>query len=92
MQVLERERDRLRSRPGENPVDDRRQLPAAQFLGREFRRALFWQRDIHQRREQRRIFGRVETDEPKSVLEVGEAPVGRLIRAEALAAPFGDRV
>ena len=41
---------------------------------------------------QGRIFGGVEADQPKRILEVGEAPVGRLIRAEALATPFGDRV
>ena len=40
----------------------------------------------------RRIFVGVEADEPKRVLEVSETPVGRLIRAEALSAPFGDRV
>ena len=28
----------------------------------------------------------------KRVLEVGQAPVGRLIRAKALAPPFGDRM
>ena len=92
MQVLERQRDRLRSRTGENPCRRRRQLPAAQFLRRELRRALFGQRDIHQRREQGRIFGGVEADEPKRVLEVGEAPVGGLIHAKALASPFGDRM
>jgi hypothetical protein len=64
----------------------------AQFLTRELRRALFRQRDIHQRREQGRIFGGVEADQPKRVLEVSEAPSGRLIRAEAPASPFGDRV
>ena len=78
--------------PARNHVDQRRQLPAAQFLRREFRRAVLRQRDVDQRRDQGRIFGGVEADEPKRVLEVGEAPVGRLIRAEALAAPFGDRV
>ena len=92
VQILERERDRLRARPGEKPCRQRRQLPAAQFLRREFRRALLRQRDVDQRREQGRIFGEVEADEPKRVLEVGEASVGRLIRAEALSAPFGDRV
>ena len=73
VQVLEREHDRLRPRPGENPAVERRQLPAAQFLRRELRRALLRQRDFHQRREQRRIFGGVETDQPKRILEVGEA-------------------
>ena len=92
VQVLERERDRLRSRAGENPRRQRRQLPAPQFLRRELRRALLRQRDVDQRREQGRIFGGVEADQPQRVLEVGEALVGRRIRAEALAAPFGDRV
>ena len=92
VQVLERERDSLRARPGEKPCRQRRQLPAPQFLRRQFRRAFLGQRDIDQRRDQRRIFGCVEADEPKRILEVGEAPVGRLIPAEALAAPFDDRV
>jgi hypothetical protein len=51
-----------------------------------------WQRDFHQRRGQRRIFGGVEADQPKRVLEVSEASRGGLIRAEALASPFGDWV
>jgi hypothetical protein len=38
------------------------------------------------------MLGGVEADEPKRVLEVGEAPVGRLINAKALAPPFGDRM
>ena len=88
VQVLERERDGLRSRPGEKPCRQRRQLPAAQFLRREFRRAVLRQRDVDQRRDQGRIFVGVEADEPKRVLEVGEAPVGRLIRAEALVGPI----
>src|SRR5580693_2930072 len=68
MQVLERERDGLRARPGEKPRDKRRQLPPAQFLWREFRDALLWQRNVDQRREQRRVFGWVQTDQTQSVL------------------------
>jgi hypothetical protein len=64
VQVLEREGDRLRARPGEKPRDERRQLPAAQFLRRKLRRAIFRQRDVDQRREQGRIFGGVEADQP----------------------------
>jgi hypothetical protein len=67
-------------------------LPATQFLRRKLRRAAFRQRDVDQRRKQGRIFRRVEADEPKRVLEIGEAPVGELIRAEALVSPVGDRV
>ena len=62
VQVLEDEHGRLRARPGEKPRDQRRQLPAAQFLGRKLRRALLRQRDVHQRRDQGRIFGGVEAD------------------------------
>jgi hypothetical protein len=92
VQVLERERDGLRARPGEKPGYERRQLPAAQFLRRKLCCAVLRQRDVDQRRDQRRIFGGVEADQGKRILKVGEAPVGRLIRAEPLAAPFGDRV
>ena len=38
MQILEGEHDRLRPRARHHPIGQRRQLPAAQFLGREFRR------------------------------------------------------
>ena len=48
MQVLERERDGLRARPGEKPPDKGRQLPPAQFLWREFRDALLWQWNVDQ--------------------------------------------
>jgi hypothetical protein len=37
-------------------------LPAPQFLGRELRPAVFPQRDVDQRREQGRVFGRVKAD------------------------------
>jgi hypothetical protein len=47
MQVLERQRDGLRTRPSEKPCRHRRQLPAAQFLRREFGSALLRQRDFH---------------------------------------------
>ena len=62
VQVLEGEHDRLRSGACEKPGRHRRQLPASQFLRREFRRAVLGQRDVEQRREQGRIFCRVETD------------------------------
>ena len=92
VQVLERECNRLRSRPGEKPCRHRRQLLAAQFFRRKLRCAFLRQRDVDQRREQGRIFVGVEADQAQRILEIGEAPVARLIRAEALAAPFGDRV
>ena len=92
VQVLEREHDRLRPRAGENPRRQRRQLPAPQFLRRELRRAVLGQRDVDQRCEQRCVFGRVEADQPKRILEVGEALFAGWIGAEPLTAPLGDRV
>ena len=68
-------------------------LPTPQFLGRELRPAVLPQRNVDQRHEQRRVFGRVEADQRQSVLEVGKAPlVGRVGTAKAQSAPFGDRV
>jgi hypothetical protein len=92
VQVLEGEHDCLRPRGRQNPCRHRRQLPAAQLLRREFRPPILWQEDIDQRREQRRVFGWVQSDEFQSVLEVGQALFGGQVRAEALAAPFGDRM
>ena len=85
--------DRLRSGACQKQGRHRSQLPASQFLRREFRRAVLRQRDVEQRREQGRIFGRVETDQPQSVLEIGEfLPVGRVGAAVAQPSPFGERV
>ena len=92
MQVLEGDHGRLRSRGRQNPGRHRRQLPAPQLLWREFRCPVLWQEDIDQRREQRRVFGWVEADQPQCVLEVGQALFGGQVRAESLAAPFGDRM
>ena len=93
VQILEGEHHRLRPRARQNPGRHRRQLPAPQFLGREFRPAVLRQRNVDQRREQGRVFGRVEADQPQSVLEVGETPlVGRVGAAKAQPAPFGERV
>ena len=85
--------DRLRSRACQNQGRHRRQLPAPQFLRREFRRAVLGQRNVDQRREQGRVFGRVEADQPQSVLEIGESLLGgRVGAAKPQPAPFGDRV
>ena len=51
-QILEDDHGWLRARAGEHPRGDCRQLPAAQFFWREFRRALLGQGDVHERREQ----------------------------------------
>ena len=90
MQVLESEDNRLRPRPSENPGGHRRQLSAPQLLGCEGGRALRRQGNVHERRKQGRVFGRVETDEPQRVLEICEALLGRNIHTKALPAPFGD--
>ena len=66
----------------------RRDLPARQIGGAARRR-----RDVDKRRNERRMFGRVETDQLQCVLEVGEALARQAFgAAETLAAPFGDRV
>ena len=53
----------LRPRGRQNPCRHRRQLPAAQFLRREFRGPVLWQEDIDQGREQGRVFGWVQADQ-----------------------------
>jgi hypothetical protein len=67
-------------------------LSAPQLLWREFRCSVLWQEDIDQGREQRRIFGWVQTDQPQCVFKVRETFLGGQVSAEALPAPFGDRV
>ena len=64
VQILEGEHHRLRPRARQNPGRHRRQLPAPQFLGRELRPAVLPQRNVDQRREQGRVFGRVKADQP----------------------------
>ena len=49
-------------------------------------------KSINQWREQQRVFGWVQADQFQSVLEVGQALFGRQVRAEAVPAPFGDRM
>ena len=90
MQVLESEDNRLGPRPGQNPGGHRRQLPSPQLFGREIRGAARRQRDVHERREQGRVFGWVEADQTQRAFEVGEALLGRRIRTKSLPAPFGD--
>ena len=93
MQILERQHDRLNLRARHHPVGQRRQLPAPQFLGRQSRRAFRRQRNVEERREQGDILRRVELDLRQRTLQVGEPPLGGYVgAAEALAAPFGDRM
>jgi hypothetical protein len=63
------------------------------FLRREFRGAVLRQRDVEQRPQQRRIFGRVQTDQLQSILEIGESAFfGRVAGAIAQPSPFGHGV
>ena len=57
------------------PVASAATLPAAKLAARSGR-----QRNVDERREQGRVFGWVEADQPQRVLEVGEALFGRSIR------------
>ena len=93
VQVLEGEHRRLRPRARQNPRRHRRQLSAAQLLGREFGGAILGERGCRRAARAGRIFGWVEADQPQRVLEVGQALFsGRVRAAETLAAPFGDRM
>jgi len=93
MQILERQHHRLNARARHHPVGQRRQLPAPQFLRRQSRRAFRRQRNVEQRREQGRILRWVELDLRERTLQLREAPLGGHVgAAEALAAPFGDRM
>src|SRR5271169_2728060 len=90
MQVLESKDNRLRPRPSQNPSGHRRQLPSSQFFRREMGRAARRERDVHERCEQRRMFGWVEADQTQRVFEVGEALLGWRIRTKTEPPPFGD--
>ena len=70
VQVLESEHDRLRPRPSQNQSGHCRQLPAPQLLRWEASRALRRQRNVYERREQGRVFRRVEANQPQRVLEI----------------------
>ena len=72
VQILDRQHDRLRARPRQEPGRNRRQLPAAQFLRRERQRPLGRERNVDERRQQRNIFRRVELDLRERRFEVGE--------------------
>ena len=61
--------------------------------GAKARRAFRGQRNVEQRRQQGSVLRRVELDLRQRTLQVGEPPLGRHVgAAEALAAPFGDRM
>jgi hypothetical protein len=79
VQVLEREHDRLSARAGEDPGDERRELAAAQFFGRQIRNAVRRQRRVDHGREQRRIFRGVEPNRLERRFEFGDVG-SRLMR------------
>ena len=90
VQVLDHEHDGLRTRAGENPGRHRRQLPAAQLFRRKAQRAAGGQRNVHDRGDEGRMFARVEADQSQRAFEIGKALLGGKLRAEPLAAPFGE--
>ena len=92
MQVLDHEGDSLRARAREDEGDDRSQLPAAQLFRRKACRPADGQRNIHDRGEQGRIFGWVEADQFQRAFKIGKTLLGGNLRAEPLAAPFGERM
>ena len=93
VQVLERERDGLRARPGQKPRDQRRELPSPQLFGRQIRGAVRRQAGC---RRGARAAAHVRQDRARSAATCsrGRRGAGQRGRraAEALAAPFGDRV
>jgi hypothetical protein len=93
VQILESQYQRLRLGTGHDPVGQHRQLPAAQFLGRQWRYAFLGQRNIKKRREQGSVFRGIELDLGKRVFQVRQPPFRRQVSAaEALPAPFSDWV
>jgi hypothetical protein len=92
VKILEGDDGRLRPRSGQNPSGHRRQLPSPQLLRRQVGGAALRQWDVHERRKQRRVFRRVEPDQPQRAFKVGEPLVGGRIRAKTLTAPFGNRM
>ena len=90
MEVLKSEDDRLRPRPSQTPGSHCRKLPSPHFFRRESRGAASRERNVHERCEQRRMFGWVEADQTQRVFEVGETLFRRSIHTKPLATPFGD--
>ena len=91
VQVLEREHQRLGAGAGEHPGGERRELAAAQFLRRQFRRAAGGSGASITGASSGAYSAGVEPDRAERRLEFGEALfAGDFGAAEAGAAPFGD--
>ena len=73
MQVFESEHDRLRARPGQDPGDERGQLTSPKLLRRKGGLAARRKRNVYERREQWRVFDRVEADQSQCAFKIGEA-------------------
>jgi hypothetical protein len=94
MQILECQHHWLNPSPRHHPIVQRRQLPAAEFLGRQTLHHPFrGQRYIHQRGQKRRVLQGVELDLLQRAVEVGKTPLRRDVgAAKTLAAPFRNRM
>jgi hypothetical protein len=73
MQVLDRQNDRLGARAGHEPIDDREDLLSATLLWRQRGRPVNGQRNVDQRREQRRVRLGIEMDLGERRLELAQA-------------------
>ena len=93
VQILEGERDRLRSRPGQNPGGHRRQLPGGAIPPAQISRRVPPAAGC---RPAARAAAHIRRGRGRSAASVFSRSASRrsarLIRAEALTAPFGDRV
>ena len=94
MKVFEGENERLRASARKHPSRHRSKLPAAQLLGREFRRQSYrFDGNIEQRRQQRRKLGRIELYLRQRGFEVGKPRFRRdLGTAKSLLSPFDQRM
>ena len=92
MQVFESEHDRLRARPGQDPGDERGQLTSPKLLRRKGGLAARRKRNVYKRREQWRVFDRVEADQSQCAFKIGEAISSRSVCAKSKSAPFGNRM
>ena len=93
VQILDGEDDRLRPCAREKPGRHRRQLPAAQFLGRKLGARSGGSGISTSGASRGACLAGVELHLRERALEVREPPLGgRLGAAEALPSPFGDRV
>ena len=93
LQVLKDENKRLCSRAGDRPSDHRRQLPAVNLIRRKAWQAFKRNRNVDERRDQRRMLRGVELDVLEDQFELGEPPLRRnLGTAKPSPSPAQDRM